>query len=200
MDESTKNPARRRVLRIATGALGAVGGLFATVPFIRSMGPSARARARGSPVTIDISRVGARRQLSTLWRGQPVWVLHRDDDMLKELDNADLGARLDDPDSLTESQQPEYARNLYRSIRPEYFVAVGLCTHLGCVPSFRPDIGSEGEAWPGGYFCPCHGSKFDLAGRVYRNVPAPTNLVIPPHRYLADEVIQIGIDTKTTST
>jgi ubiquinol-cytochrome c reductase iron-sulfur subunit len=194
VDERNSNPARRRLLRIATGALGLFGGIVASVPFIRSMSPSARARAGGSPVTIDLSTVRARQQVPVIWRGKPIWVLHRDDAMLKFLSGEELISSLSDPDSLTESQQPDYARNPHRSIRPEYFVAIGLCTHLGCVPSFRPDVGSmeSSEPWPGGYFCPCHGSKFDLAGRVYRNVPAPTNLVIPPHRYISESVIEVG--------
>ena len=198
MDDTS--PERRRLLGIATGVLGLIGGIAATIPFVRSMSPSARALARGGPVTIDISRLHGRQQLSTLWRGKPIWVLRRDDDMLRQLDSADLTGQLSDPDSWAESQQPDYAQNAYRSIRPKYFVAVGLCTHLGCVPSFEPEVGSVSPTWPGGYFCPCHGSKFDLAGRVYKNVPAPTNLVIPPHRYVADDVIQVGVDSKSTST
>lgn len=194
MDESSKESARRRLLRIATGALGLVGAITASVPFVRSMSPSARARAQGGPVTIDIGRLDERQQLSVSWRGKPVWILHRDDDMLSTLDKVDLLGRLRDPESHRTSQQPPYAQNLYRSLRPDYFVAVGLCTHLGCVPSFQPEAGSVDAAWPGGYFCPCHGSKFDLAGRVYRDVPAPTNLLIPPHRYLDDHSIEIGVD------
>ncbi len=198
MDKSAKNPDRRRVLRIATSALGIVGGLFAAVPFIRSMAPSARARALGSPVTIKFGDLGVGDQSVTAWRGKPVWVLRRNDEMLKVLEKTELVDRLRDPESDTETQQPEYTRNLQRSIKPETLVVVGLCTHLGCVPSFRPEAGSVDGDWLGGYYCPCHGSMFDFAGRVYKNVPAPTNLVIPPHRYLADDVVQIGIDTKTT--
>ena len=193
MDNSS--PERRQVLRIATSVLGLIGGITATIPFVRSMSPSARALARGGPVTIDVRGLQAQQQLSTLWRGKPTWILYRDDDMLRKLDSVELINQLSDPNSLTQSQQPEYAQNDYRSIRAEYFVAVGLCTHLGCVPSIQLEAGSVGPAWPGGYFCPCHGSKFDLAGRVYKNVPAPTNLVIPPHRYVADNVIQIGVDS-----
>lgn len=179
-----------------TCALGFVGGIFASAPVIRSMSPSARARARGSPVTIDLGGLRSRQQVSVIWRGKPVWVLRRDEQMLESLAAGNPSTRLSDPDSSREAQQPEYARNSHRSIRSEYFVAIGLCTHLGCVPTFRPEpdsVESSGP-WPGGYFCPCHGSKFDLAGRVNRNVPAPTNLVIPPHRYLGDQVIEIGRD------
>ena len=193
MDDSS--PERRRVLRIATSVLGLIGGITAAIPFVRSMNPSARALARGGPATIEISGLHAQQQLSALWRGKPIWILHRDGDMLRKLDSTDLFDQLSDPNSLIESQQPEYTQNAYRSIRAAYFVAVGLCTHLGCVPSFQPKAGSVGATWPGGYFCPCHGSKFDLAGSVYKNVPAPTNLVIPPHRYIAGEIIQVGVDS-----
>ncbi len=198
MDQSNDDrAARRRVLTLATGAMGLIGAVFASVPFVRSLSPSARARARGGPVTIDIQRLEVGQQMSALWRGKPIWVLHRDEEMLEGLGRENLVTQLTDPDSATESQQPGYTQNPYRSIRPEYLVAIGLCTHLGCVPSFRPEAGSVNKEWPGGYFCPCHGSKFDLAGRVYRNVPAPTNLVIPPHRYLDDNMIQVGVDTET---
>lgn len=196
MNENAKSPARRRLLRIATGALGLVGGISAAVPFIRSMSPSARARAQGGPVIIGIDRLDPGQQLSVEWRGKPIWVLRRGDDMLDRLDDPDLLSRLVDPQSLTATQQPGYAQNPHRSIRPEYFVAVGLCTHLGCVPSFEPGVGSVEAGWPGGYFCPCHGSKFDLAGRVYRQVPAPTNLAVPPHRYLGDDAIEVGVDAE----
>jgi ubiquinol-cytochrome c reductase iron-sulfur subunit len=158
------------------------------------MSPSARARAQGSPVLIGIDNLAPGQQLSVEWRGKPIWVLHRDDNMLDGLDRPDLLTRLLDPGSLTATQQPGYAQNRYRSIRPEYFVAVGLCTHLGCVPSFQPGAGTVEADLPGGYFCHCHGSKFDLAGRVYRKVPAPTNLVIPPYRFLGDDAIEVGTD------
>lgn len=194
MNQSTTRSARRRLLRIASVAMGLAGGVAAAVPFIRSMSPSARSRARGAPVRVDVALVEPRQQVTVEWQGKPVWVLHRDERMLEGLDNTDLSARLLDPDSSVESQQPAYARNPYRSIRPDYLVAVGLCTHLGCVPNFQPRPGSVEAGLPGGYYCPCHGSKFDLAGRVYRGVPAPTNLVIPPYRYLEDNVIEIGVD------
>lgn len=194
MNQRTTRSARRRLLGIATIAMGLAGGVVAAVPFVRSMSPSARSRARGAPVRVDVALVEPRQQVTAEWQGKPVWVLHRDERMLEGLDNTDLAARLLDPDSSVESQQPAYARNPYRSIRPDYLVAVGLCTHLGCVPNLQPRPGSVEAGLPGGYYCPCHGSKFDLAGRVYRGVPAPTNLVIPPYRYLEDNVIEIGVD------
>jgi len=200
MKQKTTRFTRRRLLRIASFAVGLVGGVAAAVPFIRSMSPSARSRARGAPVRVDVALVGPRAQVTVAWRGKPVWILHRDDTMLNGLDNANLLDRLLDPGSSVKSQQPVYARNPYRSIRPDYLVAVGLCTHLGCVPSLQPRPGSVEAGLPGGYFCPCHGSKFDLAGRVFRGVPAPTNLVIPPYRYIEDNVVEIGVDPEEAKT
>jgi len=186
---------RRRFLLIATSVLGISGVGFAAMPFIESMLPSARARALGAPVEVDISKIEPGQQLTVKWRSQPVWVVHRTAAMLARLkDNAPL---LVDPDSRVETQQPPYARNLYRSIRPDIFVVIGICTHLGCVPLQRFAVGEAsglGQNWPGGYFCPCHGSKFDLAGRVFKNVPAPTNLVVPPYHYATDTRIVIGVD------
>jgi ubiquinol-cytochrome c reductase iron-sulfur subunit len=146
---------------------------------------------------VDISKIAEGNQVTVEWRGQPVWVLHRTKEMLANLPRLD--SQLSDPDSKVISQQPDYADNPYRSIKPEFLVVIGICTHLGCSPSFRPEIapGDLGTNWLGGYFCPCHGSRFDLAGRVYKSVPAPTNLVIPPHHYLTDDVIEIGIDPTT---
>ena len=188
---------RRRILLKATTTLGVAGLGVATLPFILSMAPSARAKAQGSPIEIDFSRLEPGQMLTVQWRGKPIWVLRRSKEMLSRLEtNRDF---LVDPDSEVETQQPSYARNMGRSIKPEYLVAIGLCTHLGCVPSSKFASGVQsglGDDWPGGYFCACHGSKFDLAGRVYKNVPAPTNLVIPPHRYLADNLVEIGVDTE----
>ncbi len=190
---------RRRFLTAVTTAIGAVGAGAASVPFILSMQPSARARAAGAPVTVDISRIEPGSQVTVEWRKRPVWVLHRTPEMLERLQAPSLLERLRDPDSRVTSQQPEYARNRFRSLHPEHFVVIAICTHLGCVPTFRPDIGPAdlGADWPGGYFCPCHGSRFDFAGRVYKGVPAPTNLVVPPYRYLSDTLVQIGVDTET---
>jgi ubiquinol-cytochrome c reductase iron-sulfur subunit len=186
---------RRRLLAITTG-LGVVGGVFAATPFVQSMLPSARARAAGAPVEVDLSRIEPGQLLTVEWRGKPVWVLRRTPEMLASLEQ--VTPLLADPDSTVETQQPEYARNEYRSIRPEILVLVGICTHLGCSPDKRLEPGAEsglGAEWPGGFFCPCHGSKFDLAGRVYRNVPAPTNMVVPPHVYLSDTRLLVGEDS-----
>lgn len=183
---------RRRLLAITTG-LGVVGSVFAATPFVQSMLPSARARAAGAPVEIDISRIEPGQLLTVEWRGQPVWILRRTPKMLDTLDQ--VTALLVDPESSVASQQPPYAQNEYRSIKPEILVLVGICTHLGCSPDKRlqPGAGADlGADWPGGFFCPCHGSKFDLAGRVFRNVPAPTNLVVPPYGYLGDSRLIVG--------
>lgn len=147
-------------------------------------------------MTADIARLEPGQQITMEWRGKPIWILRRTPEMLQRLQQPELRNQLRDPDSQVESQQPPYAANEYRSIRQEVFVAIGICTHLGCVPTFRPDIGTPdlGHDWPGGYFCPCHGSRFDFAGRVYKGVPAPTNLVVPPHRYVAQRVVEIGTD------
>lgn len=189
-----KQNERRRFLVAATTVVGAIGAASALAPFIVSMNPSARARSLGAPVRFDISKLEAGQQVTLSWQGKPVWVLRRTPDMLRRLGESDLINRLRDPNSDVKSQQPDYITDVYRATRPEYFVTIALCTHLGCIPNFRPDIAPAdlGAAWPGGYFCPCHGSKFDFAGRVYKGVPAPTNLVIPPYQYLTDKVIEIG--------
>jgi ubiquinol-cytochrome c reductase iron-sulfur subunit len=184
---------RRRFLTAATCVVGGVGTAATLVPFLASFKPSARAQAAGAPVEIDISKVEPGQQLTVEWRGKPVWIVRRTEQMLSTLD--ELVDQLRDPQSVKD-QQPEYARNSARSIRPEYLVVVGICTHLGCSPKFRPDIGAAdlGADWKGGFFCPCHGSKFDLAGRVYQGVPAPLNLEIPPYQYLTDNRLLIGVD------
>ena len=170
----------------------------ASIPFIRSMNPSARAQAAGAPVQVDITKIAPGMQVTVEWRRQPVWILRRTPQMLERLQQPEVRRRLRDPDAKVASQQPDYidVDNGLRAIKPEYFVVIGICTHLGCVPSFRPEVGAPDldEDWPGGYFCPCHGSKFDFAGRVFRNLPAPTNLVVPPHRYLSETVVEIGVD------
>ncbi len=189
---------RRQFLVTTVTVLGGFGLVAASVPFVSSWWPSAAAKAAGAPVTVDASRVDAGMLLTVEWRGKPVWILHRTDSMLRELGRHD--SRLRDPQS-REPQQPEYARNATRSIKPRNLVVVGICTHLGCVPLFRPDVASSGlgSDWPGGFACPCHGSRFDLAGRVFQNVPAPLNLVVPPHRYVSETVLLIGEDrTETT--
>ncbi|ROR34780.1 ubiquinol-cytochrome c reductase iron-sulfur subunit [Inmirania thermothiophila] len=187
--------ARRRFLVAATGVVGGVGVGFAAVPFVASLAPSARARAFGAPVQVDFAKLEPGQQMTVEWRGKPVWILHRTPQMLQTL--AKIEDRLRDPQSLR-PQQPLYCRNRHRSIKPEFLIAIGICTHLGCVPTYRPDVAPEdlGPDWPGGYFCPCHGSRYDLAGRVYKGVPAPLNLEIPPHRYLGERVVEIGVDGK----
>jgi len=198
-DDNYTTPRRRlrRLLISATSAVGAVGLAAASVPFIASMAPSGRARAAGAPVDAEFSHLEKGEQLIVEWRGKPVWIVRRTEAMLKTLERPAHQARLADPRSEVESQQPSYARNAFRSVKPVYLVLVPICTHLGCVPTFRPDVAPPnlGSNWDGGLFCPCHGSKFDLAGRVYRNVPAPTNLVIPPHHYLGETKVRIGEDS-----
>jgi len=188
-----KDFARRRVLVAATSVVGAIGAVTATVPFLLSMKPSEKAKAAGAPVEVDVGALEPGALHTVEWRGKPVWILRRSDEMLQGL--LDNDRRLSDPESAM-PQQPEYCRNTARSINPENFVSVGLCTHLGCVPTFRPEVAPAdlGAEWHGGFYCPCHGSKFDLSGRVFRGVPAPTNLVIPNHEYLSPTRIIIGID------
>jgi ubiquinol-cytochrome c reductase iron-sulfur subunit len=156
--------------------------------------PSARAKAAGAPVHIDISAVELGQRITAEWRGKPIWVVRRTEQMLKDLPTLD--DQLRDPDSEVASQQPPYCQNPDRSIKPVYSVLIGICTHLGCSPTFRPDVAPAdlGPDWKGGYFCPCHGSRFDLAGRVFKGVPAPLNLVVPPYRYVNDSTIVIGED------
>jgi ubiquinol-cytochrome c reductase iron-sulfur subunit len=184
---------RRRILVVATSVVGAIGAGFAAVPFIASMNPSAKARAAGAPVEADISKLEPGALLRVKWRGKPIWIVNRTPEMLEALPSND--PLLVDPNSEV-PQQPEYCKNPTRSIKPEYLVAIGICTHLGCSPTYRPDVAPEdlGPNWKGGFFCPCHGSRFDLAARVFKGVPAPTNLVIPIHMYLNDTTILVGQD------
>lgn len=185
---------RRHFLTVATSVVGGVGVVAAAVPFVASMQPSARARAAGAPVEVDISKIEPGGIAKVEWRGRAIAIVRRTDAMLER--TKELGASvLRDPNS-EEPQQPEYATNEFRSIKPEYFVVVSNCTHLGCSPTYRPEVAPEdlGADWKGGFFCPCHGSKFDLAGRVYQGVPAPLNLLVPPHRYLNETMLMIGED------
>ncbi len=196
MADSNVDRGKRRFLLAATGLVGGVGGVAVAVPFIMSMNPSARARAAGAPVEVDISRIEPGMMITEEWRGKPVWIIHRTRDMINALAKTD--AEVADPVSAV-PMQPAYAKNEARSIKPEYLVLVGICTHLGCSPTQKlaPGVDSGlGSDWPGGFFCPCHGSKFDLAGRVYKGVPAPTNLEVPPHMYLSDTRLLIGEDSK----
>lgn len=186
--------SKRRLLTAAAGAVGGAGAVALAAPFVLSMQPSARAQAAGAPVEVDISQLEMGQRLVVEWRGKPVWIVRRSKEMLDALPG--LNSHLRDPRSEHEEQQPDYAKNATRSIRPEILVLIGICTHLGCSPNFRPEFAPAdlGGEWKGGFFCPCHGSRFDLAGRVYQSVPAPTNLEVPPHRYKTDTLIQIGID------
>lgn len=188
--------SKRRFLLAATTVAGGAAVAGAAVPFVASMLPSERAKAGGAPVEADFAKLDPGGQLTVEWRGQPVWILRRTEAMLKALEDLAHRAKLADPDSKVKSQQPVYVRSAFRSVKPEYLVLVPVCAHLGCVPTFRPDVAPAdlGPQWPGGYFCPCHGSRFDFASRVYRNVPAPTNLVVPPHRYLGQTTVRIGED------
>ena len=183
--------ARRRLTQ-ATVAVGGLAVAGASVPFIMGLAPSERARALGAAVEVDVSGLGPAELATLEWRGKPVWILHRTPDMLQRLQVA-IG-ELSDPASQVSSQQPTYARNPTRSRRPEWFVTVALCTHLGCVPTYRPEPGALQPGWPGGFYCPCHGSKFDLAGRVFRGSPAPTNLLIPNYSFAGDSLVVIGED------
>lgn len=185
---------KRRFLTAATTVVGGVGAAYAVAPFVISMQPSARTQAAGAPVEADISKLEPGQKMTVEWRGKPIWIVRRDEQTLESLDA--LADQLRDPESQVASQQPPYAANEYRSIKPEISVLVGICTHLGCSPTYRPEIAPAdlGPDWKGGFFCPCHGSKFDLAGRVYQGVPAPTNLVVPPYKYLSDTRIVVGED------
>ena len=191
--EAMVDKGKRRFLIGATGVVGGVGAVAAAVPFVMSFFPSERAKAAGAPVEIDISKLEPGQKIDVEWRGKVCWIVQRTPDMLATLPK--LTERLADPASRQE-QQPTYARNEHRSIKPGVWIAVGICTHLGCSPTFRKDVAPAdlGPDWLGGFFCPCHQSKFDLAGRVYKSMPAPTNLVVPPHKYLSDSKVLIGDD------
>ena len=193
MSNDGVNAGRRRFLVAATSVVGAAGAVGAAVPFVGSWFPSAKAKAAGAPVKVNISKIEPGQQIVAEWRGQPVFILNRTEEMLQALPKID--AELADPNSQA-SVQPEYVDPEVRSIKPEILVLVGLCTHLGCSPSFRPEVAPAdlGAQWLGGYFCPCHGSRYDLAGRVYKSQPAPLNLPVPPHSYESADVIILGVD------
>lgn len=185
----------KRNFLIATSAVGALGCAAVAVPFVKSMTPSERAKAAGAPVEVDISKVEPGTMITAEWRGQPVWIINRTDEMTAKL--AKLDGQLSDPASEVASQQPAYCKNKGRSIKPNLAVMVGICTHLGCSPTAKLQNGGDmGVDWTGGFFCPCHGSKFDLAGRVFKGSPAPINLVVPPHKYLSENILLIGVDTE----
>jgi ubiquinol-cytochrome c reductase iron-sulfur subunit len=197
MSEDGIDYNRRRFLTTTASVVGGVGAVATTVPFISTMTPSAKARALGAPVEVDIGDIAPGERLIIKWQGKPVWILHRTDETLADLD--DMTDLVRDPDSEV-TQQPDYAKNAYRAIRDEYLVVIGLCTHLGCSPTFYKKDGDHelGADWNGGFFCPCHGSSFDLAGRVFKGVPAPSNLIVPPHIYLSETRLVIGEDSGVT--
>lgn len=188
---------RRHFLTVATAVTAGAGGVAVAVPFVSSFKPSARAQALGAPVEVDVSKVEPGAMIKVEWRGKAIYIVNRTDAMLRKLD--EINALLADPNSENAEQQPEYAANEYRSIQPDYLIVEGVCTHLGCAPTARFQLGAAsadlGADWPGGFACACHGSKFDLAGRVFKSVPAPANLKVPPHRYVNETTIMIGVDS-----
>jgi len=186
---------RRCFLRRATTTVGGIGLAVGAVPFISYWMPSADIEAAGGPIEVDISKLKPTEQLTVVWRGKPVWLIRRTQAMLDSLPK--LNPLLRDPNS-EQDQQPPYAKNISRAIKPEFLIAVGICTHLGCIPTYRPDVGGVSPDWLGGFYCPCHGSLYDLAGRVFKNVPAPKNLLIPPYEYLSDTHVRIGEDKEGT--
>jgi ubiquinol-cytochrome c reductase iron-sulfur subunit len=194
MSNDGVNTSRRTFLIGATSGVAAIGVAGAAVPFVKSWQPSARAENAGAPVKADLSKLEKGQMVVEKWRGQPVWLVRRTDEMLASLD--EIEPELADPES-AEDQQPAYAVNQHRSIKPEYLVVIGICTHLGCSPTYKPNASVNLST--SGFFCPCHGSKFDISGRVYKGVPAPTNLVVPPHSYLSDKVVIIGSEEGETT-
>jgi len=184
---------RRKFLIGATSALSVIGAAFAAVPFVSSLFPSAKAKAEGGPVRVKVSEMKPGDQLTVIWRSRPVWIVRRTEAEIDQLPKLD--SLLRDPDSKI-PQQPPYAKNVFRSRKPEFLVLVGICTHLGCIPTYRPEPKSIDPQWPGGFFCSCHGSKFDLSGRVYKGVPAPVNMEVPPYVFLNDDEILIGVNKK----
>ncbi len=198
MSNEGVNRGRRTFLTVATSAVGAAGAVGILTPFVKSWQPSAKAKAAGAPVKADISKIEPGQMISVEWRGKPVYVLHRTPEQLAGL--SALTDDLKDPESLS-ADQPDYITGEGRALRPEYLVIVGLCTHLGCAPKFRPEVGATEftKDWVGGFFCPCHGSMFDLSGRVYTGAPASDNLIVPPYSYEDDKVLVIGVDAEATS-
>jgi len=196
MSKEGVDKGRRRFLTAATSVVGAVGAGFAITPFVISMNPSAKAQAAGAPVEADISKLEPGQMMTVEWRGKPVWIVRRTEQNLNDLPSND--PRLLDPNSDNTAQQPEWAKNEFRSQEDhkEILILVGICTHLGCSPTYRPDLAPAdlGAEWKGGFFCPCHGSRFDLAGRVFSGVPAPKNLAVPPYKFVSDSRVLIGVD------
>lgn len=196
MSKTVDNSKRRFLTTAASVVVGGAGVAAVAVPFVASMLPSAKARAAGAPVEVDISKLEVGQMITVEWRGKPVWLLNRSSESLKTL--PELNTQLADPESNTTSQQPAYCKNENRSIRENIIVLVGICTHLGCSPSYRPELAPAdlGPKWKGGFFCPCHGSRYDLSGRVFKNMPAPTNLVVPPYHFLGDNRVVVGEDAQ----
>lgn len=196
MSNDGVNVGRRRFLIASTSVVGAVGAAGAAIPFLGSWAPSAKAKAAGAPVRVNISKVEPGQQIVAEWRGQPIFVVRRTPEIMANLEK--LEPSLADPES-KQSEQPSYVDPKNRAIRSEILVVVGLCTHLGCAPTFRPEVAPAdlGENWLGGYFCACHGSRYDLAGRVYKAQPAPLNLPVPPYSYESDDIIIVGVDEET---
>ena len=197
MENKNIDQSRRRFLTTAATVVGGVGAVTASVPFVSNMNPSAKTKAIGAPVEVDISDIEPGGRLIEKWQGKPVWILRRTDEMLKDIST--LNDDVSDPKS-DESAQPEYAKNEYRALKEEFFVVIGICTHLGCSPNFvlKGDGANISTDWKGGFFCPCHGSRFDFAGRVFKGVPAPRNLVIPPYKFISPTRLLIGDDSETT--
>jgi len=192
MSNAPVDVGRRRLLTATTAVVGGVGAAFTAVPFIASWNPSEKAKAAGAPVEVDISKLEPGQLIRVEWRGKPVWVVKRTEKTLQTL--ANIEQQLLDPES-SEPQQPDYAKNRHRSLKPEIFVAVGICTHLGCSPMHMPDgFSAHAEGVEEGFFCPCHGSKFDMSGRVFKGVPANLNLVIPPYQFVNDTTLLVGVD------
>ncbi len=197
MENSEVDKGRRRFLIGATSVVGAVGTAAAAAPFLISWNPSERAKAAGAPIEVNLSKIQEGQLVRVIWRKKPVWIVNRTQEMLDNLSSVEKLLR--DPGSDVLAQQPEYAKTPTRTRegKEKYLILVGICTHLGCSPTFRPELGAPdlgGEDWKGGWYCPCHGSRFDLAGRVYKNVPAPTNMVVPVYSYKDDNTVLIGID------
>ena len=197
MSKEGVDAGRRRFLTLSTTVVGGAGVAAAAWPFLASLKPSERAKSLGAPITVDISKVEAGQKLTVAWRGKPVWIIRRTPEMLESLKK--VSGDLRDPGN-EEPQQPDYTRNEARAIKPDVLVLIGSCTHLGCSPTFRPDHPAPevDSHWEGGFYCPCHGSKFDLSGRVYKGVPAPLNLVVPPYRYVDENTVVIGEDQTDT--
>ncbi|MDW3096240.1 MAG: ubiquinol-cytochrome c reductase iron-sulfur subunit [Gammaproteobacteria bacterium] len=192
MSEHVVDTGRRKMLTVSASVVGAVGAAVAIVPFVSTMSPSARALASGAPVQVDVSKLEPGQKIQVEWRRKPVWIVRRSDKMVSLLDSNE--ERVRDPNSDELTQQPDFARNQMRSLKADVLVLVGICTHLGCSPTFRPELAPEdlGPDWVGGFYCACHGSRFDMAGRVYKNVPANKNLEVPPYKYISDNLIVVG--------